>query len=206
MLEINNAGIRYNGTTILSNFSLSLKSGEMACITGPSGRGKSSLLNAVLGLVPLYEGTITINGTLLKPSTIDMIRRQIAWIPQEVALPLEWVYEMIKLPFTLKANRDTKLTEEDIFGCFDKLNLEHSLYRKRVREISGGQKQRIMLATAAMLDKRLFVIDEPTSALDSESMECVFRFLREQADKGCAILAVSHDMNFANRCDKIIRL
>lgn len=58
-----------------------------------------------MGFVPLKEGTIKVGDTLLDKSTIDIIRRQIAWIPQELALPFEWVKEMVALPFDLKVNR-----------------------------------------------------------------------------------------------------
>lgn len=65
-------------------------------------RGKTSLLNAIMGFVPLRKGRIKVGDILLEPATIDIIRRHIAWIPQELALPSEWVKEMIALPFALK--------------------------------------------------------------------------------------------------------
>lgn len=114
--------------------------------------------------------------TLLDISTIDSVRRQIAWIPQELALPFEWVKEMVALPFGLKVNRSVPFSEERLFTCFDELGLEHELYTKRVNEVSGGQRQRIMLAVAAMLNKPLIIIDEPTSALDAGSTGKVLSF------------------------------
>ena len=118
-------------------------------------------------------------------STIDIIRRQIAWIPQELALPFEWVKEMVALPFDLKINRSVPFSEERLYEYFDDLGLEHDLYTKRVNEVSGGQRQRIMLAVAAMLNKPLIIIDEPTSALDAGSTDKVLAFFRRQAEKGC---------------------
>ena len=206
MLHINNACIAFGTEVLFSGFEMKLEKGETACIVGQSGCGKTSLLNAVMGFVPLYEGTIKVGGTLLDKSTIDLVRRQIAWIPQELALPFEWVKEMVSLPFELKVNRSVPFSEERLFMCFDELGLEHESYFKRVNEVSGGQRQRIMLAVAALLNKPLIVIDEPTSALDTGSTDKVLAFFRRQAEKGAAVLAVSHDKDFASGCHYLIEL
>ena len=206
MLHINNACIAFGTEVLFSGFEMKLEKGETACIVGQSGCGKTSLLNAVMGFVPLYEGTIKVGGTLLDKSTIDLVRRQIAWIPQELALPFEWVKEMVSLPFELKVNRSVPFSEERLFMCFYELGLEHELYFKRVNEVSGGQRQRIMLSVAALLNKPLIVIDEPTSALDTGSTDKVLAFFRRQAEKGAAVLAVSHDKDFASGCHYLIEL
>lgn len=206
MLYINNACIAFGNEVLFSEFSMQLNKGESACITGQSGCGKSSLLNAVMGFVPLSKGTIRVGTTLLDKLTIDTIRRQIAWIPQELALPYEWVKDIIEIPFALKANRGTSFSKEQLFMHFDELGLESDLYQKRVNEISGGQRQRIMIAVAAMLEKPLIIVDEPTSALDAGSTDKVSMFFRRQTEKGAAILAVSHDMDFAKSCNQLIKL
>lgn len=115
---------------------------ETACIAGESGKGKTSLLNAIMGFVPLREGTITVGDLELNKSTIDIIRRQTAWIPQELALPVEWVKEMVRLPFELKANKNNPFSKKMLFDCFAELGLDEELYNKRVGEVSGGQRQR----------------------------------------------------------------
>ena len=206
MLHINNACIAFGTEVLFSGLNLNLERGETACIVGQSGCGKTSLLNAVMGFVPLKEGTIKVGDTLLDKSTIDIVRRQIAWIPQELALPFEWVKEMVALPFDLKINRSAPFSEAWLYSYFVELGLEHDLYAKRVNEVSGGQRQRIMLAVAAMLNKPLIIIDEPTSALDAGSTDKVLAFFRRQAEKGAAVLAVSHDKDFASGCHYLIEL
>ena len=130
MLHINNACIAFGTEVLFSGLNLNLERGETACIVGQSGCGKTSLLNAVMGFVPLKEGTIKVGDTLLDKSTIDIVRRQIAWI----------------------------------------------------------------------------IIDEPTSALDAGSTDKVLAFFRRQAEKGAAVLAVSHDKDFASGCHYLIEL
>lgn len=204
MLKIENACIAYNNNVLFSGFNLQLNPGEIASISGPSGCGKTSLLNAILGFIPLKEGKITLNDTPLTKANIDLIRRQIAWIPQELALPLEWVKEMVELPFSLKANRGTPFSETQLFSCFEDLGLSKELYNKRVNEVSGGQRQRMMIAVASMIGKPLIIVDEPTSALDFDSSEKVLSFFRQQTKKGSSILAVSHDEGFSAGCDQRI--
>ncbi|MCI6213273.1 ABC transporter ATP-binding protein [Bacteroides heparinolyticus] len=204
MLQIENAGIAYGNNVLFSGFNLLLNKGEIVSISGPSGCGKTSLLNAILGFIPLKEGRIILNGILLNKESVDKVRKQIAWIPQELALPLEWVRDMVQLPFGLKANRSTPFSESQLFACFEDLGLERELYDKRVNEISGGQRQRMMIAVASMIGKPLIIVDEPTSALDSGSSEKVISFFRKQAEKGSAVLTVSHDKRFADGCDRHI--
>ena len=206
MLHINNACIAFGTEVLFSGFSMKLERGETACIVGQSGCGKTSLLNAVMGFVHLKEGSVRVGETLLDISTIDSVRRQIAWIPQELALPFEWVKEMVALPFGLKVNRSVPFSEERLFTCFDELGLEEELYDKRVNEISGGQRQRIMIAVATLMQKPLLIVDEPTSALDSDSTDRVLAFFRKRMREGSAILAVSHDQGFAQGCNQMITL
>lgn len=206
MLQIKEACIAYGKSILFSDFNMQLNRGEIACISGDSGRGKTSLLNAIMGFVPLKQGQIIINGTELNKINIDNIRKQIAWIPQELALPNEWVYDMIHLPFELKANKAIVFSKDLLFDCFSQLGLEHNLYSKRVAEVSGGQRQRIMIAVAALLQKPLIVIDEPTSALDPGSSDKVLNFLRKQSAVGKSVLTVSHDKKFATGCHQQIQL
>lgn len=201
MLQIKEASIVYNETVLFSDFSMQLNKGESACIGGDSGRGKTSLLNAIMGFVPLHSGKIIVGGLELNKSNIHNIRKQIAWIPQELALPNEWVHEMVQMPFDLKANRGIVFSKDNLFSCFEELGLDNDLYQKRVTEISGGQRQRIMIAVAAMLQKSLLIVDEPTSALDPISTDKVLAFLHKQAtEHNTSILAVSHDKRFASGC------
>lgn len=206
MLKIEDACIAFGGIELFSGLCVHIDDGEIICISGESGSGKTSLIKAIMGFVPLKKGTITIDDLTLNEHTIEEIRKKIAWIPQELALPCEWVSEMIRLPFELKSNRGINFSKKKLFDAFQELNLEENLYDKRVNEISGGQKQRIMIAVAALLQKPLLIVDEPTSALDSISSERVLNFLHKIAQQGMTVLAVSHDRTFKLGCNKVIYL
>lgn len=206
LLDIQHLSIAYGQQELITDFSLQIESGEMVCISGPSGCGKTSLLEAVLGFTPIQTGSIKLGGIELKRDTIDAIRRQIAWVPQELALPAEWVSEMVQLPFGLRTNRATPFSKEQLMECFEQLGLERSLYRKRVNEVSGGQRQRMMLAVASMLNKPLTIVDEPTSALDTDSTHLVLDFFLNITRRGGGVLAVSHDKAFCDGCHRKIIL
>ena len=207
MLHINNACIAFGTEVLFSGFEMKLEKGETACIVGQSGCGKTSLLNAVMGFVPLYEGTIKVGGTLLDKSTIDLVRRQIAWIPQELALPFEWVKEMVSLPFELKVNRSVPFSEERLFACFDELGLEHELYTKRVNEVSGGQRQRVAVGRALVAPGRAILADEPTGSLDPKMTDEVIHLLQHAAHQlGKCVIVVTLSMRGADSADVVLRL
>lgn len=206
ILKIEDATLAYDDNELFSAFNMEVKKGEIACVLGESGRGKTSLLNAVLGFVILKKGRVIVNNIELTKETINQVRKQIAWIPQELALPSIWVEEMVKMPFQLKNNQHIPFSEEKVLDSFHELGLDADLYQRKVSEISGGQRQRIMIATSVLLEKPLLVVDEPTSALDSESSHKVFSFLKQHTNAGLSVLAVSHDKSFSSRCDQQIHL
>lgn len=206
ILKIENASISFGQGDLFSEFNATLNLGEMYCLTGESGKGKTSLLKAILGFVPLDHGKISLNGVEVGVKNLDITRRFTSWIPQELALPSDWVKEMVHIPFNLKANRNIKFSKDKLFSYFEELGLDPQLYDRRVVEISGGQRQRIVIAATAMLQKPLMIIDEPTSALDHESVVRVVNFLRNRKNEGVAVLAVTHDSYFASHCDKELML
>lgn len=202
MLRIEHLAIRFGQTPLFSDMNLRVKRGEAVCLTGPSGCGKTTLLKATMGFVPFHEGSITVADTPLSPRTADHIRHQIAWMPQGLSLPMEWVREMVHMPFNLRVNRGADFSEEKLLCHFDALGLEADLLDKRLHEISGGQRQRILLAITAMQEKPFLIIDEPTSALDEASTEKTLKFILGLRAEGRAVLAVSHDPAFVNGCDR----
>jgi len=206
ILDLKDIYLNYGDKVILEHFNMSADKGEIVCISGESGCGKTSILNAILGFVVVKSGNIVVDNIEMSPVTIDKIRQRIAWLPQELALPSEWVNEMVQLPFLLKANRNLKYNKEKLLECFRIIGLDADLLDKRVSEISGGQRQRIMIAISSLLDKPLIIADEPTSALDAASASKVMNFFRLQAQNGKAILLVSHDKQVASFADKHIIL
>lgn len=206
MLQISNLSINYDGKSIVNDLSFLVRHGELVCLQGNSGCGKTSILNCIMGFTP-YTGSITMDGKLLNESTVDELRRLVAYVPQELALPQQTVREMVYLPYQLKANRHSQPSEDTVFEEWKRLNLDASLMDMSASAISGGQRQRIMLSVAGLLGKSLMLVDEPTSALDSDNVQLVldyFRFLA--ASRNMAILVASHHQEIISGCDMVVRI
>ena len=202
MLEIKNVKIKFGDNTLLGGLSLSAEDGQVVCISGDSGCGKTSLLRAILGFLPLEEGHVSIDGELLTPAAAGEFRKFMAYVPQDLAMPMETVEEMVKMPFALKANISTPFSKKRLMEEWQKLDLDSELYDKKVSELSGGQRQRIIISTLGLLQKPIVLADEPTSALDAHTTALVLNYLKALASKGATVITVSHDPAFANGCDK----
>lgn len=202
MLEIKNVKIKFGDKTLLGGLSLSAEDGQVVCISGDSGCGKTSLLRSILGFLPLEEGHVSIDGELLTPAAAGEFRKFMAYVPQDLAMPMETVEEMVKMPFALKANVSAPFSKKRLMEEWQKLDLDSELYDKKVSELSGGQRQRIIISTLGLLQKPIVLADEPTSALDAHTTALVLNYLKALASKGATVITVSHDPAFANGCDK----
>ncbi len=204
LLEIDNVTIAYENKTVLQNFSMQLNGGEHIAVAGVSGCGKSSMLRAILGFIPIKEGKIRYKGEEINSTNISKVRHNIAYLPQDITFPCEWVREIADILFRIKSN-STITYKDKLLDYFTQLGLEKEIFERRISEISGGQRQRVMLAMVALTRKEIILLDEPTSALDKEFAQSTLEFLKNLEHKP-AIISVTHDSNFANRCDKKISL
>lgn len=206
MLFADNISIRFGDEQVLDRFSCHVEQGAFACIMGVSGCGKTSLLKSFLGLTPFTEGEISVGGHILNEQTCSAIRKMVAYLPQDLALPYVMVEEVVVHVLKIAGLRYERRSKELLHEHMTKLGLDEELLDKRIVEISGGQRQRLMLAVLSLLDRKIWLLDEPTAALDKASRDYVIRFLIEQQRRGKTILAVSHDANFSSQCSTIIQL
>lgn len=206
MLELRNVSLTLGGKQLFSDLSLSVENGQVVCVTGDSGTGKTTLLRAILGFLPVDDGAISIDGELINSLSAETFRRMMMYVPQELSLPSEQVSDMVKMPFALKANKNVKFSKKKLMEEWKKLDLDASLYDSQVAKISGGQRQRIMLSVCGMLNKSVLLVDEPTSALDSTCVRLVASYFHELASHGVMVIAVSHDSLFSSYCDKVINI
>ena len=202
MLEIKNVKIKMGEQQLLGGLSFSAEDGQVVCITGDSGCGKTSLLRAILGFIPLQEGHISVDGELLTPAAAGEFRKYIAYVPQDLAMPMETVGEMVRMPFALKANLATPFSKARLMEEWQKLDLAPELYDKKLSELSGGQRQRIIISTLGLLKKTIVLADEPTSALDAHTTALVLAYFKALAAGGATVITVSHDPAFTDGCDK----
>ena len=199
-----NIHISFNKIPIIKNLSISIAKGEKVSVTGDSGSGKTTFLNALLGFAPVSSGKISLMDKELNNDTIHEIRGETAFLPQEISFSFGQAKDIFFEPFTFKKNKEQSPSEEKISEIFSLLNLPQSVYEKDFGELSGGQKQRILLASVFLLKKEIILLDEPTKGLDENTIGKVIDLFFKETDK--TIIATSHHPTWIEHSDKIINI
>lgn len=193
-----NITLSYGEEKVLENISCEVSKGENICFWGPSGSGKSSLLRLMMGFEIPDSGKIFIDGEILNSETISHIRNKIAWVPQNINLPVRNTQELVEL---INLNEDQK----SLFSRYlRKLGLDESLVSRDFQEISGGQKQRIVISAVLSKEKPILLLDEPTSALDELSVEKLIDLVFHELN--ITVLSASHDPVWAKANKKLLKL
>lgn len=212
ILEIKNVekyyGTKTNVTKVLDNISLTINEGDFIAIMGPSGGGKSTLLNCMSTIDKVTTGDILFSDKLMtkmKQKEIDKVRKNdIGFIFQDFSLinTLNG-YDNIALAQVLAGQ---KVSEDKIAEMAKLLGVEKELL-KFADELSGGQKQRIAAARALIKNPKILFADEPTGALDTKSSRNLlekFKLINE--DLNTAIIMVTHDLQSASYANEIVFL
>jgi putative ABC transport system ATP-binding protein len=196
--------------TILKGISLQVKKGEFLSIVGPSGNGKSTLLNMITGIDRPSSGEIIVTG---QPVHKMSENRLAAWRGENVGiifqffqmLPALSLLQNVILPMDLankyspKERRERAMHLLDIVGLADQMN-------KLPSAVSGGQQQRAAIARALANDPALLVADEPTGNLDSATSHDVFDLFNEVVSQGKTMVMVTHDKELAQRVPRVVEI
>ncbi len=185
----------YGTTTVLQDVTFTVESGEVLCLLGPNGTGKTTLFKSILGLLKIQAGSIELDGKDLLTLSRAQIARMIGYIPQAHNPPFPFkVLDVILMGrtahlgvFASPGKEDLKIAEE----ILDTLNIRH-LRNKIYTKISGGEKQLVMIARALTQKPLMLVMDEPTAALDFGNQLLVLSHIRRLADSGLGIVMASH--------------
>jgi len=220
--SVNNLYKSYGKNPILKGISFSINEGEVLCIIGRSGCGKTTLLRSLNYLETIDEGTVTLNDELLLSKDFpkkeqDIIKKRIHYglVFQSFNLfPQYTVFENIALPLRLMKERRkkeglpsliSKPIEEEIMDLLTKIGLEtkRDFYPS---QLSGGQSQRVAIARAMALKPDILCFDEPTSSLDPELTGEVLKVILELKKKyHLTMIIVTHEMAFAKKIsDKVL--
>src|SRR5512138_2769875 len=198
-------------TRVLHGIDLSLARGEFTALIGPSGSGKSRLLNLVGLLDRTTEGRIVLEGrdtgTLDDRALTRYRGRTVGFVFQfHHLLPEFSAVENVMLPMMADRGRAAAGMRERAADLLAAVGLGAHLDR-RPAQLSGGQQQRVAVARALAMSPRLVLADEPTGNLDTRSADEVFALLREVNRKaGVTFLVVTHDPRLADRCDRIVEI
>lgn len=197
VIEISGLSFSYDGSPILSDVDLTIRRGELMCIVGPNGGGKTTLLKLILGLLEPSRGIVRVFGE--RPHNA---RRRIGYVPQNVHLDLQFPINVMDVVLLGRLGRHTfgPYRADDLSAAADALRTVGLFDRRRAHlgELSGGQRQRVLIARALAGGPELLLLDEPTANLDPR-VENEFYELLNELNRRLTIVAVSHDLRFVSQ-------
>jgi ATP-binding cassette subfamily B protein len=205
-IEIKNVTFKYGQKKVLDNLSLSIKPGEKVGLVGPSGAGKTTLVNLLMRFYDPSKGAIYFDGQDIKHVAQDSLRSNITFIPQEPALFNRTLLENIAYG---KQGADVKevraaakkaAADGFIMGAEKKYA---SMVGDRGVKLSGGQKQRVAIARAFLKNAPVLILDEATSALDSAT-EALIQKSFEELSQGRTTIAIAHRLSTLRNMDRIV--
>ena len=229
-LEVKNLKKSFGETKVLHGIDFSMERGEAVALIGASGGGKTTFLRCLNFLEMADEGTITIDGGFsfdaereYKSSQLREMCLQMGLVFQSFNLfPQYTALQNVYIPLHLRSKERIKAKYP--FGKQRRQKIAEALEKDKARalellsdvglaakannypcQLSGGQQQRVAIARALAENPAVLCFDEPTSALDPELTDEVLRVIRELKDKGCTLLIVTHEMDFAEHaCDRVV--
>lgn len=205
MLELKNIEKSFSGRKILDGISLKVTDGEIMCIVGQSGGGKTTLLRCISGLERIDEGEMMLDGRKFDPMSSK--EALIGVVFQEYNLfPHLSVLENVTLAPEIALKKDPQAVEKEARQLLKKLSLEgkENLYPY---QLSGGQKQRVSIARALAMHPKILCYDEPTSALDPGLRDKVRDIILSLKNESMTQIVVTHDLNFAREiADDILKV
>ncbi len=201
------SGLRQTELKVISNLSMEAYSGEILAVVGSSGSGKSLLAHAILGILPSNAkllGKMEYKGQELTQEKKEELRgKEIALIPQSVNYldPLMRISDQVIGSVDERNAELMKQTQRDIFRKYD---LKPDVDRMFPHELSGGMARRVLVSTALINSSKLIIADEPTPGLDEKNLNETLSYFRDMANKGCAVILITHDIEAALKIsDKI---
>jgi ABC transport system ATP-binding/permease protein len=195
-----------NGKTILSDISISIYPSEVIALMGPSGAGKTALLECLTGKRTPTKGKIYLNGRSLHRNW-EEFRHSIGYVPQDDVIHRDLtVYELLYYAAKMRLPRDLPENKviETIENILTRMGLAHIrdsiIGDEHVRGISGGQRKRVNIALELITEPNLLFLDEPTSGLDATSTLEILQILRSLADSGKTIILTIHQPRIEAYC------
>ena len=188
----------YGASPVFEGLDADFPAGQITCIAGANGVGKTTLVRVLCGLAAPSSGSISLDGV---PASRKTRRSACALVMQDTGRQL--FSDTLAGELTIGASHASGQSGEQLLADFDLANLgeRHPL------SLSGGQKQRLVIAAARATGRPIVILDEPTSGVDARHLDSITATLRRIADEGAAVVVVTHDGEFAAACaDRLITL
>ncbi|MEL6960063.1 MAG: urea ABC transporter ATP-binding subunit UrtE [Pseudomonadota bacterium] len=196
MLEVSHLNLKYGQSQILHDISLTAPVGQVTCITGTNGVGKTSLLKAIAGRHPFSDGEVRVAGTAIasgKP--VQAAQAGVGYVPQgREVFPLMTVEENLETGFACLPKGERQIPG-DIYELFPVLA---DMKARRGGDLSGGQQQQLSIARALIARPKVLLLDEPTEGIQPNIIQMIGRTIQLLRDRGdIAIVLVEQNFEFA---------
>jgi ABC-type polar amino acid transport system ATPase subunit len=207
ILAIKGLSKNYGSLSVLRNIDLDVNRGELVCVIGPSGSGKSSMLRCCNRLEEPTSGTIVVDGVdITKPGTkLNEVRQSIGMVFQQFNLyPHKTALGNVTLALRKVQKHSRQEAEKRAIAALEQVDMADKLHAYPA-QLSGGQQQRVGIARSIALRPKIILFDEPTSALDPELVGSVLEVMRHLREAGMTMLVVTHEMSFAEAAaDRVV--
>jgi ATP-binding cassette subfamily B protein len=208
-IEFRNLNFAYNGTEVLRDINLRIPAGSSLAIVGPTGSGKTTLVNLIPRIYDAPPGGVLIDGRPVRQFPLDSLRRQIGFVPQETFLFSDTIRENIAYGVS---QEDGEATLDQIKAAAEAANIARDIesfpdgYNTTVGErgitLSGGQKQRTAIARALLRSPRILILDDALSSVDTHTEDKILNHLREIM-RGRTTIFISHRVSTVRNADAI---
>ena len=208
-VEFRNLNFAYNGTSVLKDINLRIPAGSSLAIVGPTGSGKTTLVNLIPRIYDAEPGTVLIDGRPVRQFHLDSLRRHIGFVPQETFLFSDTIRENIAFGVS---REDGDVPLDDIQTAAEAANIAQDIesfpegYNTTVGErgitLSGGQKQRTAIARALLRSPRILILDDALSSVDTHTEDKILNHLREIM-RGRTTIFISHRVSTVRNADRI---
>ncbi len=207
-IQFRDLSFSYENKSIINRFNASIQPGKLIGIKARSGKGKTTLLNILIGFLSEKSGEILINEKYVDPASRRKIWPRISYVKQDGFFIHESILRNVVFDDHLEKSRLQNIaTATDLFAFIDHLPQQwETVITENGKNISGGQKQRIAIARALYKDADLYILDEPFNELDKDAEMKILQHFKNMSKAGKTVLLVTHDTETLQHCDEIIAI